>query len=246
MRAHNDAEAGESLVRSRQRVIEHGEVFTPRWLVRDMVDLVADEATRADARFLEPACGSGNFLVEVLERRLDAMRGRYRCSPFEHRHASLLGLMCLYGIELLPDNVAECRANLLDVFRAGLGLGPDDEWARAARTVLAANVVQGDALAMTDAAGRPIELSEWAYLGRGRYQRRDFAYKDLTRRSATTGTLFDQFDDEELFAPVRSHPVMTVGDLAAMGEERSVTAPVTASDRTSPACTSATAAESGR
>ena len=58
----------ESLTRSKQRVADHGEVFTPAWLVEDMLNLVKDESERIDARFLEPACGSGNFLVKVLQR----------------------------------------------------------------------------------------------------------------------------------------------------------------------------------
>jgi hypothetical protein len=80
--------------------------------------------------------------------------------------------------------------------------------------VLAANVVQGDALKMQTVDGRPIEFAEWAYLGRGKFQRRDFAYKDLTQRSLAGGTLFDQFDEDELFAPVRTYPVMTVAQIA--------------------------------
>src|SRR3954449_13612217 len=96
-------------IRSRQRVADHGEVFTPDWLVEDMLDLVKDESERIDARFLEPACGSGNFLVPVLTRKLTTVHARYGKSDFERRHQALLGLMSIYGIELLDDNVAECR-----------------------------------------------------------------------------------------------------------------------------------------
>ena len=93
-------------VKSKQRVADHGEVFTPAWMVEAMLDLVKDETERIDSRFLEPACGSGNFLVEILRRKLVAVELKYGKSDFERRHYSLLALMCLYGIELLPDNIA--------------------------------------------------------------------------------------------------------------------------------------------
>src|SRR5207248_545460 len=106
----------ERLVRSKQRTADHGEVFTPAWLVEAMLDLVKEETERIDSRFLEPACGSGNFLVKVLSQKLAAVELKYGKSDFERRHFALLALMCIYGIELLSDNIAECRANLLDIF----------------------------------------------------------------------------------------------------------------------------------
>ena len=106
----------ERLVKSRQRVADHGEVFTPAWLVEGMLDLVRDESERIDSRFLEPACGAGNFLIPVLRRKLATVQARYAKSSFERRHQGLLGLMCVYGIELLADNANECRARLVQTF----------------------------------------------------------------------------------------------------------------------------------
>jgi len=103
------------LVKSKQRVSDHGEVFTPPWMVEAMLDLVRAETERLDSRFLEPACGSGNFLVRILQRKLAAVELKYVQSDFERGHYALLALMCIYGIELLHDNIAECRANLLGV-----------------------------------------------------------------------------------------------------------------------------------
>ena len=104
-----------ALVKSKQRVADHGEVFTPAWMVEAMLDLVKDETERIDSRFLEPACGSGNFLVPVLRRKLAAVELKFGKSDFEKRHYALFGLMCIYGIELLADNIAECRANMLEI-----------------------------------------------------------------------------------------------------------------------------------
>src|SRR4026209_262338 len=103
------------LVRSKQRVADHGEVFTPSWMVEAMLDLVKAETERIDSRVLEPACGSGNFLVSVLQRKLAAVELKFGKSDFEKRHYALFGLMCVYGIELLDDNIAECHGNMLEI-----------------------------------------------------------------------------------------------------------------------------------
>lgn len=202
----------EQLIRSRQRVADHGEVFTPAWLVEDMLDRVKGESERIDSRFLEPACGSGNFLVPVLRRKLATVHTRYAASDFEKRHFALLSLMCIYGIELLADNAAECRANLLDTLFDYLGKGVGDEWFGAARLVVEANLMQGDALAMTAADGEPITFAEWGYLGKGKFQRRDFTFSQLTWRA--DDNLFGQLEQHEIFEPTRTYPAMTVSELA--------------------------------
>lgn len=203
----------ERLIRTRRRVADHGEVFTPSWLVADMLDLVGDEAARIDSRVLEPACGSGNFLVAVLTRKLATVLARYGRSDFEKRHHALHALMCLYGIELLPDNAQECRENLADIVRSFLRVDGDSVWARAAGAVLAVNIVQGDAVNMTDPEGDAIIFPEWGYLGRGRYQRRDFRYRDLTDRASFLGAQLPLLGEQELFVPVKTWPPMTVEEL---------------------------------
>lgn len=206
---------GERLVKSKQRVADHGEVFTPRWLVDDMLDLVKHETERIDSRFLEPACGSGNFLVPVLERKLASVETRYGKSDFEKRHYALFGLMCIYGIELLADNAEECRESLLGTFARYLKIQAGDIWLDAATSVLAVNIVQGDALKMTTAEGEAITFPEWGYLGLGKYQRRDFRYDSLTQRAAASEGLFAHFEEHEIFTPVQTYPAMTVKDIAA-------------------------------
>ena len=206
-----------TLVKSKQRVADHGEVFTPAWMVDAMLDLVKDETQRIDSRFLEPACGSGNFLVQILRRKLAAVNLKYGKSDFERRHYALLALMCIYGIELLPDNIAECRANLLDLFAEYLNLAQPADFYRAAGHVLSLNLVHGDALTMKASDGAPITFAEWGYLGKGKFQRRDFRFDILTHSSACSaeGSLFAQLGKHEIFTPAKSWPSMTVGELAA-------------------------------
>ncbi len=121
-----------NLIKSKQRVADHGEVFTPEWLVEAMLDLVKDETERLDSRFLEPACGSGNFLTKILKRKLAAVELRYGKSEFDRNHYALLSVMSIYGIELLKDNISECQANILDVLVSYLNLEIEDDLYRSA------------------------------------------------------------------------------------------------------------------
>jgi hypothetical protein len=181
-----------SLVKSKQRVADHGEVFTPAWMVEAMLDLVKGETERIDSRFLEPACGDGNFLVPVLRRKLAAVELKYGKSDFDRQHFALLALMCIYGIELLTDNIADCRANLLGVFAEYLHLNPSDDLYRAAFFVLSQNLIHGDAMKMCRADGSAILFAEWGYLGKGKFQQRDFrldTYDALVRRNEAVPVL---------------------------------------------------------
>lgn len=207
-----------SLLKSKQRVADHGEVFTPRWMVEAMLDLVKDETERIDSRFLEPACGSGNFLVQVLQRKLAAVECKYGKSEFERRHYALLALMCIYGIELLGDNITECRANMLDILAEYLNLKESDDLYQAASYVLSKNIVHADALTMRTGDDQPITFAEWGYIGKGRYQRRDFRFDTLTQSSAFSaeGTLFAHLGKHEIFTPAKTYPPVTVGELAAL------------------------------
>lgn len=204
------------LVRSKQRVADHGEVFTPPALVEAMIGLVGGEADRVDSRFLEPACGSGNFLVPVLQSKLLTVEAQYSSSEFELRHHALLALMSLYGIELLEDNVGECRANLLSTFTAFVGEQAGPEWALAATAVLALNIVNGDALSMQTSDGDPLTFSEWSYLGKGQFHRRDFRFDTMTQMSSfgEEDTLFADLGKHEIFTPTVDHGVLTVLDLS--------------------------------
>src|ERR1043165_195987 len=205
-------------VKSKQRIADHGEVFTPSWMVEAMLDLVKDETERIDSRFLEPACGSGNFLVQVLRRKIAAVEGKFGKSDFEKRHYALLALMCIYGIELLADNITECRANMLEIISDYLNLEESDDLYRSASYVLSQNLVHADALTMRMSDGQPITFAEWGYLGKGKFQRRDFSLDTLSQMSSfgEEGSLFANLAKHELFTPTKSYAPMTVCELAAL------------------------------
>jgi hypothetical protein len=210
-----------SLVKSKQRIADHGEVFTPSWMVEAMLDLVKGETERIDSRFLEPACGNGNFLTRILRRKLAAVELKYGQSDFERRHYALLGLMCVYGIELLPDNIADCRANLLEIFAEYLNVEPSDDFYRAAVCVLSLNLIHGDAMTMRTWDNLPIAFAEWGYLWKGKFQRRDFRLDNLIQSSAFSaeGSLFAHLGKHEIFTPAKTYPPMTVSELVAATPE---------------------------
>ena len=207
-----------TLIKSKQRVSDHGEVFTPPWMVEAMLDLVKNESERINSRFLEPACGSGNFLTKILQRKLAAVELRYGKSDFDRNHYALLALMCIYGIELLTDNIEECQENLLEVFAQYLNIDRGEDIYRAASYVLSQNIVHGDALSMQTNSKKPISFAEWGYLGKGKYQRRDFLFDVLTGASAFSaeGSLFADLGKHEIFVPIRSYDPVTVRDLACI------------------------------
>lgn len=214
----------ERLVKSRQRVADHGEVFTPEPIVDAMLNLVKAETERIDSRFLETACGSGNFLVQVLRRKLAAVETKFGTSEFEKRHYALLGIMCIYGIELLPDNIVECRENMLEILSDYLGVDETEDFFRAGAFVLSQNIVHGDALTMLTSDGQPIAFAEWGYLGKGKFQRRDFLFDTLTQSAAFSveGNLFADLGMHEIFKPLKSYAAMSVSDLASLAVVKSV------------------------
>ncbi|WP_237236090.1 N-6 DNA methylase [Rothia nasimurium] len=212
----------ELLVKSKQRVADHGEVFTPAHIVEEMLNLVKDESERIDSRFLEPACGEGNFLVQVLLRKLATVQDRYGKNEFERRHYALLGLMCIYGIELLEDNAQICRENLASIFDAFINDSSTPEWGKAARKVLDVNIVQADALTLLRPNGEAIIFPEWGYLTKGKFQRRDFSFENLARGknlaqgNEHTDSLFGELEAESIFDPVLTHKPMTVKQIAEL------------------------------
>lgn len=150
----------EQQVKSKERVVNHGEVFTAQREVQAMCDLVKDETERIDSKFLEPACGEGNFLVEILERKLTVVKNRYKKSSFDYERYSVLAITSLYGIDILEDNVKECRKRLFEIWnKEYIKIVKDqasEDCREAVRFILAKNIICGDALTMKQNDGNPI------------------------------------------------------------------------------------------
>jgi hypothetical protein len=176
----------EKQVVSKKRVADHGEVLTGKREVNAMLDLVKAETERIDSRFLEPACGTGNFLTEVLERKLRVVERRYRKSQLEYERYSVLALSSIYGIDILEDNVLSCRDRLFDIFyeryESLYKKSVKEKYKKAARYILRRNIICGDSLTLMtiDKNPQPIIFSEWSFpFNDSRVKRRDYTMANL-------------------------------------------------------------------
>ena len=195
---------------SKKRVADHGEVFTSQREVNAMLDMVKHETQRIDSRFLEPACGTGNFLAEILSRKLGVVEGRYRQSQIELERYTLLAVTSIYGIDLLLDNVTECRRRLLDMVKTKFPGQFSEALAASIQFVLQRNIIHGDALSLKTVGDQPhpIVFSEWSLVNGSMVKRRDFEFHELLSFAGIKGKpLFSDLGEEAYFPePVRDYP----------------------------------------
>lgn len=214
-------------IKSKQRVVNHGEVLTPEWIVKAMLDLVKQETERIDSRFLEPACGTGNFLVEVLERKLRVVQERYRKSQLEYERYAILAVSSIYGIDILEDNVEECRQRLFDIvdrqYSTLFKQKAKPEFRDAVRYILKRNILWGDALTLKTVGEKPddIVFSEWSLANGSLIKRRDFTFRSLLAHQSLRETpLFSGLGEEAFIPePVRDYPVVHFLEVAYAYEE---------------------------
>lgn len=204
-----------SQIKSRERVGDHGEVFTSEREVNAMLDLVLNETFRIDSRFLEPACGTGNFLIEVLKRKLGVVSERYRKSQIEFERHAVIAVGSIYGVDLLEDNVIHCRERLFDafnlVYESHYGAECSIECIRSIKYVLSRNIQWGDALTMKSVCGNedPIVFSEWSAVNGSMIQRRDYSLSHLLVYQPMEGpNLFSDMGEEAFIPrPVKEFPL---------------------------------------
>lgn len=194
--------------KSKQRVRDHGEVFTAEREVKAMCDLVKDECERIDSRFLEPACGNGNFLAEILTRKLATVKKLYKSNPYDYERYAVLAVSSIYGVEILADNAEECRKRLFELwnkeYTAICKKSANDETRDAVRYILSKNILCGNALTLMCVDGNqkdtdvPIVFPEWSLLGT-KLKRRDFRLDVMLKAGdkpqGEQTSLFDMPDD---------------------------------------------------
>ncbi|NJL91232.1 MAG: SAM-dependent DNA methyltransferase [Coleofasciculaceae cyanobacterium SM2_1_6] len=216
-------ETAEKQVISKQRVADYGEVYTSKREVRAMLDLVRRETERIESRFLEPACGTGNFLAEILERKLEVVVMRYGKVQLEYERNAVLAVSSLYGIDILEDNIRECSDRLFEIFNQQYNqLFADltkQECQAAVRYILSRNMIHGDALTLKTVGEnpQPIIFSEWSPVNGSMIKRRDFAFQELlAHESMMELPLFaDTGEDVFIPTPVKDFPVvhfLKIGD----------------------------------
>ena len=201
-----------SQIKSKERVAQRGEVFTAEREVNAMLDLVANECLRPDSRFLEPACGDGNFLSAILRRKLSELKRKYKKSPRDYEKLSIVAIGSLYGVDIMSDNVEACRQRLFSIwdeeYTAHCKSDASDEARQAARFIISRNIINGNALTLmcVDAQGNdtkaPIVFSEWTLISNNQMQRSDYTMADLLLHNDTTqedgmGNLFALTEEQK-------------------------------------------------
>lgn len=205
-----------SHVKSKERVAQYGEVLTPPEIVNAMLDLVKQETERIDSRFLEPACGTGNFLTEILKRKLKIVEDRYKKNQLEYERYAVLAVSSIYGIDIQEDNVQECRYNLFSIVDASYtNLYKDkakDAFRETVNYILLQNIVHGDALTLKTVGSNPqhIIFSEWSLANGSLIQRREFEYNELVSQSSLKELPLFSDAGEEVFIPepVKEYPLV--------------------------------------
>ncbi|MGV4460320.1 DNA methyltransferase [Ornithobacterium rhinotracheale] len=195
-----------SQVKSRQRVADHGEVFTNEREVKAMLDLVQDQCERIEATFLEPACGDGNFLIEILHRKLLLLE-KLKRKPEQYNKNLIIATSSIYGVELLEDNAAECRARLFEKiensYPKNLKKHPAyEDLMRSVKFILSKNIVCGNALDYTLSDGTPIQFYEWKFIGNGPKVKILFFDFEVVAEKSKQLTLFDENNQP---APIPQH-----------------------------------------
>ena len=211
-----DSTKQENQVVSKKRVADHGEVLTGKREVNAMLDLVKQETERIDSRFLEPACGTGNFLTEILERKLRVVEARYGKSQLDYERYAILAVSSIYGIDILEDNVQQCRHRLFGIFDLNyLRLfknKTNDNCRESVRYILERNIIHGDALSLKTVgeSPKPIVFSEWSPVNGSMLKRRDFTFKGLLDHAAVKELpLFsDLGEDVFIPTPVKEYPLV--------------------------------------
>lgn len=196
----------QTLIKNKKRVADHGEVFTSSREVNEMLNLVEQETNRIDSRFLEPACGDGNFLAEILKRKLLIVEDRYKKNQIEFERYALIAVSSIYGIDILADNVFECQERLLLIFstiyKKIYQEEASKEYLENIQFVLSKNILWGDALTLKKIDNnQPITFCEWSAINGSKIIRRDFELAELLAyKPFNEPSLFSDLGEEVLIA----------------------------------------------
>jgi hypothetical protein len=200
-------------VKSKKRVADHGEVFTNDREVNAMLDLVKHETERIDSRFLEPACGNGNFLAEVLRRKLKVVDQRYANNQMDWEKYAVIAVSSIYGVDILEDNAQECRLRLYqifdDLYTSHFKDKCKEDCRRSIRFLFDRNILWGDALDFTNPATKqPIVFSEWSTVNGSMLKRRDYMFKFLVEKSHQFSLFNDEGNPAAIDEPVKDFPLI--------------------------------------
>ena len=201
-------------VKSKDRVANFGEVNTSEKEVNAMIDLVRDQTERLDSRFLEPACGDGNFLIEVLSRKLNVIVKKYKNNQYDFEKNSAVAVGSIYGIDILKDNAEQARRRLYKKFenkyKKYFSEKVNQDFLDSINYIFGKNIIHGDALTLNKVeSNEPVTFSEWALI-ENKIKRRDFTLSDLLAYAPfEKGTLFSDLGEEvHIPRPIKEYPLV--------------------------------------
>ena len=201
-------------LKSKKRVASFGEVNTSKREVNEMLDLVKQETERLDSRFLEPACGDGNFLIEVFNRKLEILVKQYKKNQYEFERNSIVVVGSIYGIDILEDNVRSSREKIFEgflvVYKKYFKEYMNDNFIKSVKFIIDKNIIYGDALTLKKCdSGKPLTFCEWALINK-KLKRRDFFLNDLLAYAPfEKGTLFSDLGEEVIIPePIKEYPLI--------------------------------------
>jgi hypothetical protein len=211
-----DKSSSNKQIKSKERVTNHGEVFTNEREVNAMLDLVKDETLRIDSRFLEPACGTGNFLTEILKRKLEVVKQRYKKNKQEYEINALIAICSIYGVDILEDNVVECRKRLFIQFskeyKSIFKDKASEEYLQNISFVLFLNILWGDSLTLKtpEKQAKPIIFCQWSNIGKGMIKRKDYTMANLMANAPMSEpNLFSDLGEKAFIpTPIKEYPVV--------------------------------------
>lgn len=213
------------LVKSKQRTVKFGEVFTSKKIVDSMINLIDEGKLSIESRFLEPACGNGNFLYEILEKKLKSVEDKYKKDQSDYERYSILAISSMYGIDILKDNVLECRKRLLDLYvkkyKNNFKDKVNDKSILSISYILDHNIIVGDALSLktSDKSNKPIVFSEWTFVNTSMVKRRDYTLANLIEyRPFESDTLFSDAGEQVVIPKtVKEYPLVHYLDFKKYG-----------------------------
>lgn len=213
-----------SQVISKKRVADHGEVLTGLREVNAMLDLVKQETERIESRFLEPACGNGNFLSVILERKLAVVEKRYGKLQLDFERYAVIAVSSIYGVDILEDNVEQCRLRLFEIFdqiyTRLFKKKTQDGCREAVRFILGKNIIWGDALDLKtkDEPRKPIVFSEWGAVNGSMLKRRDYMLSFLLEKKQQMVLFSDEGNVADLNEPIKEYSPVHFLEIAHVQE----------------------------
>lgn len=196
-------------MKSKERVKKVAEVFTPGWCVRNMLDMVAENGgafKNINETFLEPACGDGNFIIQIIERKMHII-DELLPTKEQYKMLTIQAVSKIYGVDIMPDNVQECKERVMRSLRKKYLKKYNEKMPEAHEKnlmfVLDNNIVLGNFLTTLTNDNKPVVIRDYQYNG-DKVVISDFYLSDIIK-------------DPEHNKPFKTHNEVLIDDIITVG-----------------------------